>query len=169
MLPLQRTMNFENVLVGKPNQIKKSFTQLWLLVIFEHSSSSSLRSFCGALSLRLHCSSRVSGFRVQCADGFGDRSNGRADLMVYVSVWVLHIEMASLVPGNGTCCGVRLSGQWSYLALIWGFSYWIDWCYYFPPFKIVFTTLWAHWMLNVKAPFSGRIWMTKFNLFYLLF
>lgn len=37
-------MNFEDVLVGKSNQIKKSFTQLWLLEFWEHGSGRALAS-----------------------------------------------------------------------------------------------------------------------------
>lgn len=76
-------MSFEYVLVGKPNQIKKSFTQLWLLwtgnmevVVTYHPSV--------VISAGSPTAAVVSGSRLQSADGFGDRSHGRAEMMYYV-------------------------------------------------------------------------------------
>lgn len=95
MLPFQRTLNFENVLVGKPNQIKKSFTQLWLLVVWKHGSSGSYsQSVSRVLRLELYCSTEGSGSRLGYADGFGARSSGKAGMVCGVSVWGLAITMA---------------------------------------------------------------------------
>lgn len=62
MLPLQRTVNFENVLVGKPNQIEKPFTPLWLSGTGDHGSGGSLDQAVG-LSAWSSCGSVVSGSR----------------------------------------------------------------------------------------------------------
>lgn len=69
MLPLERTANFENVLVGKPNQIKKSFTSSGCL----RSGDSAVVAPCNQPVSQpgAHCSPMFSGSRSQGGRGLG--------------------------------------------------------------------------------------------------
>lgn len=97
----------------------------WLLLVISLS----------CLSLELHCVLWSGDPGCDMLTDLKTGSNGRADTISYISLCVLGITMAgSHARKQDRCRGVRLSGLWSYLALIWGFNHWRDWCYLFSPF-----------------------------------